>query len=104
MDACSLAEVAVLLWLRRRRRKKRKRIWMHELNTKRPNFRSFCHLFPDLVNCPEKFYNFFRMTHEKSKKLEELTESSIKKISTYYRRAAGVEERMAIFLKETSLA
>ena len=99
MDACSLAEVAALLWLRRRRRKKKQRIWIHELNIKRPDFGNFSHLFPDLVSHPEKFYNYFRMTHENFKKLVELTGSSIKKINTNYRGAVGVEERMTIFLR-----
>ena len=89
MDAYSLAQVAALLWLRHRRRsKQRKRIWMHELNTKTPDFGSFCHLFPDMVNHPEKkFYNFFRITHENFKKLVELTGSSIKKSNTNCRRS-----------------
>lgn len=82
MDAYSLAEVTAFLWLRRRRRKNRARIWMHHLNTKRPDFGSFSHLFPDLVNYPDKFYNFFRKTNENFKKLVELTEPSIRKINT----------------------
>ena len=63
---------------------------MHPLNTKRPDFGNFTHLFPDLVNHPEKFYNFFRMTTENFKKLVELTGPSIRKINTNYRRAIGV--------------
>ena len=58
MDAFSLAEEAALLWLRRRRRKNRKQMWIHELNTKRPDFGSFCHLFPDLVTKgTQRFYS-----------------------------------------------
>ncbi|KAG7168586.1 hypothetical protein Hamer_G021493 [Homarus americanus] len=88
MDAYSLAELAVLLWIQRLKHKRRTRIWMHELNTKGPNFGSFSHLFPDLVNHQDKFYNFFRMTVENFKKLVDLTGSSRRKMTTNYRRAA----------------
>jgi hypothetical protein len=51
MDTYSLAELHVLLWIRRPRR--RTRIWVHDLNTKKPDFGAFSHLFPDLLNDPE---------------------------------------------------
>lgn len=99
MDVDAVAEIAALLWLRQRRRRRQQRIWVHEINAKRPEFGSFGHLFPDLVNNPEKFYDFFRMTTEQFKMLVELIGSSIRKQNTNYRRAVGAEERMAIFLR-----
>lgn len=45
---------------------------MHQLNTKSPDLGNFSHLFSDLVNHPEKFYNYFRMTNENFKNLEVL--------------------------------
>ena len=101
MDILAVAEIAVLLWLRqrRRRRRRRQRIWAHAINTRRPEFGSFAHLFPDLINNPEKFYDFFRITTEQFKMLVELIGSSIRKKNTNYRLAVRPEERLAVFLR-----
>ena len=88
----------MLLWLRQRRRRRRQRIWVHPINAIRPEFGSFGHLFPDLINNPEKFYEFFRMTTEQFKMLVELTEPAIKKLNTNYRLAIEPEQRQAIIL------
>lgn len=52
----------------------------------------FGHLFPDLVNGPEKFVYLSRMTTEQFKILVELIKPSIRKEHTNYRCAVGAEE------------
>ena len=76
---------------------------MHPINSRRPEFGSFGYLFPDLVNNPEKFYDFFRMTTEQYKMLVELIGPSIKKQNTNYRLAIRPEERLAIFIRYVRL-
>jgi hypothetical protein len=88
MDTCSLAELHVLLWIRRRRR--RTRIWVHDLNTKRPDFGAFSPLFPDLLNDPDQFFGFFRMKTESFKKLVDLTGIAVKKMDTNCRCSIGI--------------
>lgn len=90
----SLAEATALLWLLHRHRLKNATwIWMHHLNTKRPDFCSFSHLFSHLINHPKKFYNIFR-TNENFKKLVELASLSIREINSKCRHAT--EERVTI--------
>ena len=52
--------INTILFRRQRRRKQRKcRLWIHEINRKRPDFGMFHHLHPDLQNDEKKFYSFF---------------------------------------------
>ncbi|PRD28490.1 UNVERIFIED_CONTAM: hypothetical protein NCL1_32220 [Trichonephila clavipes] len=45
-------------------RQKTNRLWIHEINRKRPEFGTFHHLHPDLRNDERKFYSYFRMSEE----------------------------------------
>ena len=74
-------------------------MWVHPINCRRPEFGAFAHLFPDLVNNPEKFYDFFRINNEQFKMLVELLRPSIEKQNTNYRRAIQPEERLALYLR-----
>lgn len=54
-----------------------------------------------MVNHSVKFYNYcYRMTTENFIKLVDRTEIFVMKMDTNYRRAAGVEDRITIFLRE----
>jgi hypothetical protein len=74
-------------------------MWVRDLNTKRPDFGAFSHLFPDVLNDPDKFFGFFRITTESLKKLADLTGIAVTEMDTNYRRSIRVEERTAIFLR-----
>lgn len=78
MDVANLAEIAVLLWLRRCRRRHRTRVWVHEVDARRPEFGSFGHLFPGVVIGQDEFY-FFKMTTDQFKMLVELNAPTIRK-------------------------
>ena len=99
MDVSDLARITLLLLQRRRRRRKQRNMWIHPINSRRAQFGTFAHLFPDLLNNPDKFHDFFRIDKEKFKQLVELLRLSIQKQNTNYRRAIEAEERLAIYLR-----
>jgi len=67
------------------------------INTKRPEFVIFCHLYRNMVEDKEKFHGFFRMNIEQFHRLSQLVGEEIRKQNTKYRRAISPEERLAIF-------
>jgi len=73
-------------------------MWVHPVNTKRPEFGIFSHLYPDLLECENKFYGYFRMNIEQFYLLSQLVGQEIRKQNTNYKRAISPEERLAIFL------
>lgn len=103
MGVLAVAGITVLLWLRKHKRRCQQWISVHTINSRRPEFETFGHLFLDLVNNPEKLYDFFRITKEQFKMVVELTASSIRKQNANYRLAVRPEGRLAIvtFHKET---
>ena len=69
-------------------------MWAHPINIKRPEFRIFSHLFPDLLEDGKKFHGFFRMNIEQLYRLSQLVGEEIRKQNTNYRRAISPEERL----------
>ena len=53
-------------------------MWGHQINIKRPEFRIFSHLFPDLLEDGEKFHGFFRMNIEQLYRLSQLVGEEIR--------------------------
>ena len=53
-------------------------------------------IFLDLLNNPDKFYSFFRITTENFKKLVDITEMSIKKMDTNYRRSLNSVQQQPV--------
>ena len=47
-----------IVW-RRRWRRKRLEMWVHQINTKRPEFGIFSHLYEDLLEDEVKVHGFF---------------------------------------------
>jgi hypothetical protein len=62
-------------------------------------FGTFKRLFPDLLNNPRKFYNYFRMSIERFCELENmLLDYTVKQI-TNYRAPISPQERLALYLR-----
>jgi hypothetical protein len=80
-----------IMW-RRRWRRKRRNMWVHPITIKRPEFRIFSHLYPDLLENEEKVHGFFRMNIEQFYRLSQLVGQEIRKQNTNYRRAISSEE------------
>ncbi|XP_031342315.1 uncharacterized protein LOC116170224 [Photinus pyralis] len=100
MDVLLQGIILRRLHRRRRRVKKRRNLfWIHPIHTRRPVFGSFNHLFPDLLNDPKKFYNYFRMSPDLFFQLRNLIAERIRKENTNYRAAISPEERLAVFLR-----
>jgi hypothetical protein len=82
------------MW-RRRWRCKRRKIWVHPINIKRPEFGIFCHLYGYMLEDEEKFHGFFRMNIDQFYRLSQLVEEEIRKQN--YWRAISSEEGLVIF-------
>ena len=62
-------------------------MWVHQINIKRPDFETFSHLYPDLLEDEEKLYGcVFRMNIEQFYLLSQLVGEEIQKQNTNYRR------------------
>jgi hypothetical protein len=103
----------------RRRMRGRRSLWVHPINesltaerkqVRKIHINSYCEfettsvlivqsLFPDLLNDPKKFYNYFRMSADLYFILQNMVADEAQKQSTNYRRAIPPEERLAIFLR-----
>lgn len=79
------------------REKNKKRKWVHEINLKRQEYGEFHHLFPDLLEDEQKFFNYFRMSSEKFYDLLKILD--IQKEDTTFRKAISAEEKLAVTLK-----
>lgn len=97
MDAVVLN--AIVFRRRQRRKQKTRKVWIHHINRKRPDFGMFHHLHPDLQNDEKKFYDFFRMSEELFVILLDLVGPEISKLDTNYRKSITAEERLAICLR-----
>ncbi|GFV24031.1 uncharacterized protein TNCV_236001 [Trichonephila clavipes] len=76
-----------IIFRRRQRRKKKNRLWIHEINRKRPEFGIFHHPHPDLRNDKRKFHSCFRMSEELFSILLDLVGLEISKQDTNYRKS-----------------
>jgi hypothetical protein len=98
MEKFNMLVLHTIMW-RRRWHCKRQNVWVHPINTKRPEFRIYSHLYWDLPKDEEKFHGFFRMNIEQVYHLSQLVGEAIRKQNTTYRRVITPEERLAIFLR-----
>lgn len=80
-------------------RKEKKRIWVHNINMKRKLYGEFHTLFDDLLRDEAKFFQYFRMTHEKFFDLLNLLRSTIEKQNSTFRESIGATERLALSLR-----
>lgn len=83
-----------------RKRKRKARFWIHNINRKRLGFGEFHTLFPDLVEDDDKFFQYFRMTHEKFECLLRYLEESLFRHDTNFRCPVKPKERLAVCLRQ----
>lgn len=79
--------------------KRKRRFWVHNINRKRLTFGEFHTLFPDLVEDDVKFFQYFRMSHEKFECLLALLEEELFRETTKFRSPVKPKERLAICLR-----
>jgi len=58
MGKFNMLVLYTIVW-RRRWRRKRLEMWVHQINTKRPEFGIFSHLYEDLLEDEVKVHGFF---------------------------------------------
>ncbi|XP_001946487.2 protein ALP1-like [Acyrthosiphon pisum] len=78
---------------------KNRRFWVHPINEERNEKGVFTNLFPQLINDPEKFHQFFRMSYDQFSYLHNLIKDDIKKQNTQFRAPVPSEQRLAVCLR-----
>ncbi|KAJ8881261.1 hypothetical protein PR048_017737 [Dryococelus australis] len=79
--------------IRRKKMQASYRLWVHPINVRRHTYGAFAHLFPDLVNYPLKFFNFFRMKYETFVEFNNLVRDEIVTENTNYHQAIQPEHK-----------
>ncbi|KAL4120277.1 hypothetical protein QTP88_012999 [Uroleucon formosanum] len=75
---------------------KNRRFWVHPINKERNEKGVFTNLFPQLINDPEKFHQYFRMSYDQFSYLHNLIKDDIKKQNTQFRAPVPPEQRLAV--------
>jgi len=78
---------------------KNRRFWVHPINKERNEKGVFTNLFPQLINDPEKFHQYFRMSYDQFSFLHNLIKDDIKKQNTQFREPVPSEQRLAVCLR-----
>ena len=93
--------VQLIILLRRQRcfRRKPRRFWVHPLNAVRLDVGQYHTIIDDLRDDKEKFFQYFRMSHESFQELLDMLRPHIQKADTNMRRCISTEERLAIILR-----
>ncbi|KAL4122215.1 hypothetical protein QTP88_014587 [Uroleucon formosanum] len=78
---------------------KKKKMWVHEINSKRLIFGEHSHLFQDLLKDSKKFIKYFRMSQEKFYELLDMIRPDIENQDTTFRLVIPSEERLATYLR-----
>lgn len=81
------------------RSQRKRRFWIHKINRKRLELGEFHTLFPDLVEDDCKFFQYFRMTHQKFEELLHVVNTELLRKSTNMREPIGPKERLAVCLR-----
>ncbi|XP_030749371.1 protein ALP1-like [Sitophilus oryzae] len=74
-------------------------MWVHPINQKRAELGEFHHLFNDLKEDEKKFFQYFRMSHNKFLELLDILEPDLSFQNSSFRRAISKEERLAVALR-----
>lgn len=80
-------------------KKTKKRKWVHEINLQREQLGEYHRLCRELESFEDRFFIYFRMSHECFEALYNLLEPTIKKFTTNWRRPIPARERLAICLR-----
>lgn len=80
-------------------KKRKKRTWVHNINIKRKLYGEFHTLFDDLLRDEAKFFQYFRMTHEKFSNLLNMLRPHIEKNNSTFRESIESTERLALCLR-----
>lgn len=92
--------IALYLIQRRKRIKKRKReYWVHPIYSNRLLQGKFYTIHSKLLDFPEKFFSFYRMSITSFNELVKLIGPSISKQDTHLRLAIPAEERLSVTIR-----
>lgn len=91
--------VAAILTEDESKKKRKRSTWIHPINRKRLNLGEFHHLFNDLKEDENKFFQYFRMSPTKFSELGDILEHELTFQNTSFRRAVSKEERLAVALR-----
>jgi len=87
------------IWWRSLLFTRKRRLWVHNMSSRRESLVEFHNLLDDLLKDEERFWRYFRMSSDTFKYILELIRTSIKKQNTYFRRSICPEERLMVTLR-----
>ncbi|CAH2010300.1 unnamed protein product [Acanthoscelides obtectus] len=93
-----LVQPYIIRRLRARRDKKRRLCWINEILSRRNLLGEFHHLHDDLLNDPQKFFDYYRMSLDTFQYILSAIESSIAKDSNF-RETIRPVERLSVTLR-----
>lgn len=96
-DLFFLASIGLLY--NRMKKKKRRKYWIHPITSGRKNKGFFYSLYSELMEDPEKFFNFTRMSRETFQELLTIIKDSCSKRNTTMRESIPAEERLLMTLR-----
>lgn len=87
---------ALIIKKRNKKIKKQRLLWEHPIVSQRYEKGHFQNLFPDLLQYPSKFFNYFRMSRNSFFELHDAIKYDIRKEDTNMRKSITTEERLAV--------
>lgn len=103
MTLCTRSKRCLALLLLRKRKlllnHKKSRIWVHDMNSSRPENGEYKKLCIELEQYPDRYFNTFRMDKEQFKILYELLKNSLSKLDTNFRKSISAKERLMVTLR-----
>lgn len=99
MAAVNKLYLLYLLHLRRKKRSKQRKFWIHPIIKVRYLEGTYYTLFDKLSNDSNKFFNYFRMSHETFNYVLSKLINEVKKSDTRLRMAIPPEEMLAVTIR-----
>lgn len=90
---------ALIIKKQNKKIKKQRLLWVHPIVSQRNEKGHFQNLFPDLLQYPSKFFNYFRMSRDSFFELHDAIKYDIRKEDTNMRKSITTEERLAVTLR-----
>ena len=88
-----------LAFLLSKRRKRKHNHWIHDVNKVRKFEGEFHILHRRLLNWPDKFFQYYRMSIAQFETLHSVLEDHISKLSTNLRDSISTHERLAVVIR-----
>lgn len=79
--------------------KRKRKIWVHNINSKRLIFGEFHTLYSDLLEDENRFFGYIHMTRKKFFELHYILQPHITKQDTNFRKSIGTKERLLLCLR-----